>query len=138
MLWIVRKLMHAGLKFKNRKRRSLDPRVVRTKGLTVGKDVPRRFCGESYFSAIPAGLGIFRAIPGSELPGCYGRLSSEHSFFSFFSFFSLKDVFVFFWLRFLFVGSFCLALLQAAIRTRTVSVPSDDSESVKRNEAHPI
>jgi hypothetical protein len=58
--------------------------------------------------------------------------------FNSFSFLSLKAVFVFFWLRFLFVEQLFLALLQAAIRTRTVSVPGDDSKSVKRNEAHPF
>jgi hypothetical protein len=60
--------------------------------------------------------------------------------FSSFVFLSLKVSLVFFgfWLRFLFFGSLFLTLLQSAIRTRTVSVPYDDSKSVKRNEAHPI
>jgi hypothetical protein len=54
--------------------------------------------------------------------------------FSSFSFFLLEAIFFFFWSRFLFVGSFHLALLQPAIRTRFISVPGDDSKSVKRNE----
>jgi len=65
-------------------------------------------------------------------------LSSEQGFSSF-VFLSLKVVLVFpVWLRFLFFGSWCLALHQSAIRTRRVSVPDYDSKSVKRNEAHPI
>jgi hypothetical protein len=65
-------------------------------------------------------------------------LSSEQGVSSF-VFLSLKVVFVFsVLLRFLFFGSLFLALLQSAIRTRTVSVPYDDSKSAKRSEAHPI
>jgi hypothetical protein len=64
-------------------------------------------------------------------------LSSEQGFLV--HVFSLKAVLVFpVLLRFLFFGSLFLALRQSAIRTRSVSVPYDDSKSAKRNEAHPI
>jgi hypothetical protein len=53
--------------------------------------------------------------------------------------FSLKAVLVFFVLvTFPLPAGGDFSLLQSAIRTRTVSVPNDDSKSAKRNEAHPI
>ena len=63
-----------------------------------------------------------------------GIVKEALNFSSFFlSFLSFKAVFVFSGVSSS-LGSPILALLQPAIRTRVLSVPNDDSESVKRNE----
>jgi len=69
-------------------------------------------------------------------PGLLWELSSSRWFCQFILFLSLKAVLVlcFFGGVSSSMSSFDLALLQPAVRTRTVSVPGDDSKSVKRNE----
>jgi hypothetical protein len=91
-----------------------------------------------FFERVPrAGNGACARPSLRSYPGLLWGLSSvlARSYFIF----SLEAVFLSFLFlsflsRFLFVGSLCLALLQPAIRTRLVSVPNDDSKSVKRNE----
>lgn len=78
-----------------------------------------------------------------EPPAAMGNVKCAIVLVHFFLFLRTLDTplfffFFFFWWRFLFVGSLRLALLQPAIRTRKVSVPGDNSKSVKRNETRPI
>ena len=78
---------------------------------------------------------LLRRLPWAAM-GIVKRANGFSSFFAFF--FLLKDVFFFFWPRFLFVGQLWFLRCASLLSARDCSVPNDDSVSVKRNEVHPI